>query len=225
MTAFLTTTTIYSDGVYNVHSSLKKRFTRALREFDPKADDTFVLVTLENLQSLVLADLLLAVEEEYNVKIHHLHLGKKLPLEVHQRLSSSPLIVSSKTLQTKPENYSQVKVKVASTISLYPPDALYVLPFTADDLACYFLLELLNGNMTGLVLEAEARTAYPLYSTTNREIQGIFRDSSLETTLYGNCGLLAELEGRIALQAFGNFYVQTFIKGYYGRFRHNGLRR
>ncbi|MEZ0345394.1 MAG: hypothetical protein ABWK01_02450 [Infirmifilum sp.] len=195
-----------------MYTMLKKRFTRSIRNFNPRVKDTFILVTLDNLQSLLLVDLLLDVEREYEVQVHHLHLGETIPEEIKQRLESAPYVISQSIGGVKPANYTQVKLEVLKRLYLYPEGALYVLPFTADDLACYFLEELINSNLQGLALEAEARIAYPLYTTTIHEIRKLYPDSRLNASLLGKCTLLYELEGRVALQAFGNFYVEVFTK-------------
>ncbi|WP_424739184.1 hypothetical protein [Infirmifilum uzonense] len=191
---------------------MKKRFTRSLRAFSPRTDDVLVAVTLENLQSLLLLDLLLDIEKEYNVRIHHLHIGESIPREIEERVSRSPIIASTRLIRLKPKNYTDVKLNVVSNLGQYPSDSLYVLPFTADDLACYFLEELLKANLTGLALEAEARTAYPLYTTTNSEVGQVYRGTSLRAATIRDCDLLQALAGRVALQAFGNFYVEAYVK-------------
>ncbi|QOJ78230.1 hypothetical protein IG193_05505 [Infirmifilum lucidum] len=193
------------------YTTLKKRFTRALRVFGPKPNDVITIVTLENLQSLVLLELTLAVEQDYDVQVHHLHLGGEIPRIFTEKTSSSTRIVSSKSVYGNITSYTDVKTTVVSLASEYP-GALFILPFTADDLACYFLREVLRGNLAGLALEAQARVAYPLYTTTLQEIEQAYSGSPLEPALLAQCDLLRELKGRISLQAFGNFYVEVYVK-------------
>lgn len=193
------------------YTTLKKRFARALRVFGPKPNDMIVIVTLENLQSLVLLELTLTVEQDYDVQIHHLHLQGEIPRIFAEKTLSSTRVVSSKSVYGKVTSYTDVKAAVASLASEYP-GALFVLPFTADDLACYFLGEILRGNLAGLALEAQARVAYPLYTTTLQEIEQAYPGSPLKPTLLAQCELLRELKGRISPQAFGNFYVEVYVK-------------
>jgi len=192
------------------YTTLKKRFTRSLRAFNPRPDDTLVLVTLENLQSLLLLELAISVEQEYSVVMHHLHLGGN-PDAFHELAIHSSQVASSRSIDEGFTTYTDVKLAVASLSQDYP-QALFLLPFTADDLACYFLGEVLRGNLAGLTLEATARVAYPLYSTSLQEIEEAYSSNHLKATLMTECKLLRELQGRVSAHAFGRFYVDTFVK-------------
>lgn len=191
------------------YTSLKRKFIRALRTFAPRVRDTLVVATLDNAQSLVMLKLLLEVEQEYDTNVHHVHLSNVVPNEVREILANSRIVTSS-VVAAPVRNYTEVKTILLPYVETHP-GALFVLPFTADDLACYFLEEILRGNLVGLRLEARARVAYPLYTTTLREVSAV-RPGGLPAKLLGECALLSELEDRVAPQAVGTFYVEIYVK-------------
>ncbi|ABL77811.1 hypothetical protein [Thermofilum pendens] len=188
-------------------ATLRKRFLRNLRLAGLNREDEILAVTLPNLQSKVALELLLSVEEEFPVVIRHLHVGAELPGEIG--LLARKTVGSETFAERAPSTYTELKVLVAR---LAKPGQVVVLPMVAEEVAAYFLEEVLRGNLAGLSLEASNRTAYPLATTTLEEIRRVAGPSSLRPQCIASSNLLSILEKSVDPRAAAKFYVENYAR-------------
>ncbi|AGT34983.1 MAG: hypothetical protein QXX32_05845 [Thermofilum sp.] len=187
-------------------TALRNRYKRNLRKAGIKRQDSILVATLPNLQSKASLDLLVDIEKEFQVKISHIHIGRNIPQEINQLAQKLPGIETI-AIDAEPATYTQLKLKILEKAS---PHQLVVLPLTAEEIATYFLDELIRGNIEGLKLEARHRTAYPLATTTINELQAVYKQDTLPPATLYMSKLLEWLAGTVNPQALAKFYIDTY---------------
>jgi len=192
------------------YATLRKRFLKLLRMSCPRRNDTLVVVTLNNPQSYLLLRLTIDVESLFEAEVINLHIGSPRVPEIEElsRSCSSRLHAAQ-----RPSTLTELKLIVYETHESMP-GALYVLPFTAEEIYCYVLGEVMLGDISGLILEKSARVAYPLATTSITEIEKLTMVSKQEAGLLSpSCRkLLEELRSRVEPQALSWLYIRTFTK-------------
>jgi len=188
-------------------AAIRKRFLQLLRMAHPRRGDTVVAVTLNNPQSYLLLKLLLGIEQEYDSRVVNLHLGNTLPTALRELCGACDLQIQ---LKTTPASVTQLKLLVAGALAAFR-DPLCVLPLTAEEVASYVLGELLAGNLAGLVLDRMYRTAYPLSTTSLRDVTAgsdFPLDSASSLIAPGVATLIQSLAGRVDLPALSKLYLR-----------------
>jgi len=169
-----------------------------------------VVVTLNNPQSYLLLKLVLDVERFFEAEIVNLHIGPHKAPEIEELTRACSRRVHA--LQ-QPSTLTGLKLVVYEAYKDMP-GALYVLPFTAEEVYCYVLGEIMLGDLSGLILDREARVAYPLATTSLAEIEELALISERGVRLLNPLcqKLVKELRTRIEPQAVSWLYLRTFVK-------------
>jgi hypothetical protein len=192
------------------YATLRKRFLKLLRLSCPRRNDTLVVVTLNNSQSYLLLKLVLDVERFFGAKVVNLHIGsRRIPeMEELSRSCSSRIQVAR-----QPSTVTELKLIVYETYRSMP-EALYVLPLAAEEIYCYVLGEVMLGNVTGLILERNARVAYPLATTSLTEIEKLVPVSGQEAEFLNPLcrKLIGELKERVEPHALSWLYIRAFVQ-------------
>ncbi|MEM4444926.1 MAG: hypothetical protein QXJ21_06230 [Thermofilum sp.] len=188
-------------------AALRKRFLELLRQASPRRRDSIIAVTVNNPQSYLALKTLIHIEDEFESTILHLHVGDS----ISPRLAElSQMCKQRVQVPESPKSITELKLQTASFAARYG-SPLCVLPLTAEEVVAYLLNELLMGNPAGLQLEREYRTAYPLSTTTLKEVLllvGVEDSENPNLLLEGPAvQLLEALKGRADPPAASRLYV------------------
>jgi len=192
------------------YAVLRKRFLRLLRLSCPRRNDSLVVVTLNNSQSYLLLKLALEVERLFATEIMNLHIGARRASKIEKLSGECSRVVH---IPKQPSTVTELKL-IVYDVFREELGALYLLPLTAEEVYCYVLGEIMLGDLSGLILEKNARVAYPLASISLAEIKKAVTFPAQEDDVINPLckKLIDELGSRIEPQALSWLYVRTFVK-------------
>jgi len=145
-------------------------FAKSLRKAGIRRADIVLLAGRADPQSYLCLKLLYEIEKNFpDTKVYVYELISQDERPCLRELSGD-LGLNYEKVHLARNSYTDYKMALLKIASKYR-DPLFVVPFTADDLAEYLISELLLGKLEGLIPDLSFRTAYPLLSISAKEIR------------------------------------------------------
>ncbi len=140
-------------------TTVRRRFLKGLRRASPRRDDRILIACRADAQSLFTVKTTVDVEKNYPVNLEVIELAKApLCSDLCEEVN-----ISYRFIKTGYETYTGFRLALLNEVKQHE-DALVVMPDVLEDIAAYFLGEVLLGDVRGLSLDSEFRVAYPLAS-------------------------------------------------------------
>lgn len=140
-------------------TTVRRRFLKGLRRASPRRDDRILIACRADAQSLFTVKTTVDVERNYPVNLEVIELAKTpLCSDLCKEVS-----IDYKFIRIDYETYTDFRLALLNEVRRHG-DVLVVMPDVLEDIAAYFLGEVLLGDIRGLSLDSEFRVAYPLSS-------------------------------------------------------------
>lgn len=155
------------------YNTLKKRIRRALKEANPRPNDTILYVARPTLYSFVGFKALYEIEKNFpKVQLDILEFMNPSEKSCLRQIAKKYSIKYTSIVESF-RSYTEIRCKAFEEIRGKYKDPLIVMSDTADDLTLYLISEILQGYLKGLNLDLYYRVAYILGQTTREEIGSI----------------------------------------------------
>lgn len=175
-----------------LQTTVRKRFLKGLRRANPCRDDKIVIACRADTQSLFTLKTIVEVERNYPVSLEAIELAKTpFCFDFCEKTN-----IDYRFIEADYETYTGFRLALTDKIG-QRDDVFIVMPDVLEDIAAYFLGEVLLGDVRGLSLDARFRVAYPSASLSYRTL------AFLEPELIGSfSSLYLNSRAKILLEEF-----------------------
>ncbi|MEM1509097.1 MAG: hypothetical protein QW291_04435 [Thermofilaceae archaeon] len=192
-----------------LQTTVKRRFLKGLRRANPRRDDKVIIACRADTQSLFTLKTMIEVEKNYPVSLEVIELAK-IPFCLDFCKKTN---INYKFIEADYKTYTGFRLALTDKINQQRNDVLIVMPDVLEDIAAYFLGEVLLGDIRGLSLDASFRVAYPSAFLSYRTL------AFLEPELIGSLSSLYLNSGaKVLLEEFARYHstlVFSSVKMFY----------